>query len=145
MNDATDIDNLLDATLDDLEDLPSFQPFPAGVHKVLASLNMADINGNQAVELSLKGMETLELVDAANTVAIKEGDSSNTIFMLNNEYGRGNLKKVCAPIGVALGTGVIREVIEQCKDLECVVITSIRTDKNDPDKKYLNIKELQVV
>lgn len=140
----SEIDNLLDSTLDDLEDLPTFSPFSPGVHRVLATLDMKDINGKQVVELALKGLETLELATSTDA-PIAEGDSSSTIFMLDNEFGRGNLKKVCTPLGVAMGTGVIREVIEQTTDVECLIVTSLRPDKNDKDRFYLNIKELNVV
>ncbi len=140
----SELDSLLDSTLDDLEDLPSFQPFPAGAHKCLATFEQKDINGKPAIELNFKLVESLELVDP-NGVQAKEGDESSTMFMLDNEYGRGNLKKCATPFAEALNLSSIRDVIEQVKEVECVIISSIRVDKNDPDKKYLNIKELQVV
>lgn len=142
---TTEIDNLLDSTLDDLEDLPSFANYPPGVHKVLASLGMKEINGKKAVELSLKGIETIELVDAAGTEAIKAGDESSMLFMLDNEFGRGKLKAVLAALADTIGSRNNREIIEGTKDVECLIVTSLRKDKNDPDKSYMNIKELQVV
>ena len=39
----------------------------------------------------------------------------------------------------------LREIVEGVKDVECVIISGIRTDKNDPDKHYLNVKEIQVL
>jgi len=142
---TTEIDSLLDSTLDDLEDLPSFDNYPPGVHKVLASLNMKEINGKDAVTLDFKAIETIELVDAAKTEAIKAGDGSNILFMLDNEYGRGNLKKTLAAFAETAGSRVNREIIEQTKDVECLIITSLRKDKNDPDKFHMNLKEVQVV
>lgn len=140
-----DIDSLLDSTLDDLEDLPEFKPFPPGAHRVLASLEIKEVNSKQAVELELKGLETLELAEPTKDTPIKEGDTASVLFMLDNEFGRGNMKKLLAPIGVALGTGNIREVIEQTKGLEVVVVTSYRKNKDDPTSPYMNVKELQVV
>ena len=140
----SDLDNLLDVTLDDLEDLPSFAPFPAGAHKVLATFEAKEISGKPAVELSFKLLETIELVNPDDKEP-KEGDTSNTMFMLDNEYGRGNLKKCAAPFGEALGFSTIREIVEGAKDVECIVLTGLRTDKNDPDKKYLQVKEIQIV
>ena len=140
----SELDNLLDGTLDDLEDLPEFKPFPAGAHRVLATFAEKEINGNPAVELSLKLQETLEQSDPQEEEA-KPGSESSTAFMLNNEFGRGNLKKCATPFGTALGYSTIREIVEGVKDVECVVVTTLRKDKNDPDKKYLNIKEIQVL
>ncbi len=139
----SDLDTLLDATLDDLEDLPSFTPFPPGAHRVLATFEQKDINGKPAIELAFKLIETIEL-ENENNVRPKEGDTSNTMFMLDNEYGRGNLKKCGTPFAEALELKSIRDVIDQVTDVECIIMTSIRQDKNDPDKKYLQVKEIGI-
>lgn len=140
----SDIEDLLDLTLDDLEALPTFTPFSPGAHRVTATFEEREINGKKAVELSFKFLETLELANPQDA-APKEGDTSNTMFMLDNEYGRGNLKKCATPFGEALGFSTIREIVEGVKEVECVIITSIRKDKTDPDKLYLNVKEISVV
>lgn len=139
----SDIDSLLDSTLDDLKDLPEFKPFPAGAHNVAVSLSMKEINGANAVEMSLKLIDTIELADPQAEPA-KPGDESSVLFMLNNEFGLGNLKKCCTPLSVALGTTSIRETVEAAQNVECAVITALRADKNDKDRFYLNIKELAV-
>ena len=139
----SEIDNLLDSKLDDLEDLPEFKPFPAGAHNVSVSLAMKEINGAAAVEMKLKLIDTIELADPQASPA-KAGDESSVLFMLNNEFGLGNLKKCATPLSVALGTTSIRETIEAAQDVECAVITALRADRNDKDKFYLNIKELAV-
>ena len=149
------LDLLLDSTLDDLEDLPSFQPFPVGAHKVLASFGMKDINGKSAVTLDFTLIETLELADASITPELedgtpnpnfpKAGDTSNAMFILDNEYGRGNLKKCALPFGAALELSSVREIIEGVKEVECILLSGLRKDKNDPDKFYLDVKEIQVV
>ena len=140
----SELDSLLDATLDDLEDLPSFQPFSPGAHKVTASFEEKEINGKAAIELNFIMLETLELADPQSAVP-KPGDVSNTMFMLDNEFGRGNLKKCATPFGEALNLSTLREIVEGVKEVECVIITSVRTDKKDPDRKYLNVKEIQVL
>ncbi len=145
----SNIDDLLDATLDDLEDLPEFKPFPPGAHKVEASFELKKINDKAAIELDFKLLETVELSDPAlpEEEQSKPGDTSNTMFMLDNEYGRGNLKKTAAPFYEALGCSSLRELCETAKNIECMIITSIRVDKKDPDdvRRYLNVKEIQVV
>lgn len=149
----SELDNLdiLDATLDDLADLPSYEPFPAGHHRVKVTLESEKISERMKapyVEMVLEAVETIELVDADASKPTNPGDKCSTLFNLGNEFGLGNLKKCCKPLAAALGTESIRECVEQCNDIECEVITSIsigKTDgKPDPDKKYLNIKELQV-
>jgi hypothetical protein len=137
------MDDLLDATLDDLEDLPEFKPFNPGAHKVTATFSEKEINGKQAVELSMTLIETLELSDPQLTPDAA-GTSCSMAFFLDNEYARGNLKKCAMPFGAALGLGTIREIVEGVKDIECLVLTTLRADKNDKDRFYLNVKEIQV-
>jgi len=140
----SDLDNLLDTTLDDLADLPTFQPFSPGAHRVTASFGTKEISGKAAVTLDFKLVETLELADPQDAMP-KEGDESNTMFMLDNEYAQGNLKRLSKPFSEALQLTTIREVVEQVKEVECIIITAIRIDKKDPDKKYLDVKEIQIV
>lgn len=138
------INDLLDATLDDLEDLPEFAVLPPGAHRCYASLGIKEINDKQCVELKLKLIEHLELANPAEDSALPEGSESSMVFMLDNEFGRGNLKKIAKPIAAALGTSSLKDTIEQCKHMEVAVITTQRKDKKDPDRVYLNVKELQV-
>ena len=137
------LDNLLDATLDDLEDLPEFTPFKPGAHKVTASFEEKEINDKQSVELSFVLIETLELADSQEEKDAP-GHISSIAFMLDNEYGRGNLKKCAVPFGEALGLSTIREIVEGVKDVECLILTTVRKDKQDPDRLYLNVKEIQI-
>lgn len=140
MNDITD---LLDMTLDDIDDLPEFTILPAGVHRCYLSLAIKDINGNQCIEAELKLIEHLELAGADEE--LKEGSLSSTIYMLNNEFGLMKFKKMVKPIAENLGVTRLSDVVEQAKDIEVVIVTSQRKDKKDPDKVYLNIKTLEVV
>lgn len=140
----SDLDTLLDATLDDLEDLPTFTPFAAGAHRVLATMEGKEINNKPCVELKLTMVDVMELADP-NGAQPKVGDEANTLYFLDNEIGRGKYKAVASSFGKALNLSNLREIVEQVTDVECVIVNSITIDKNDPDKKYLNIKELQVV
>lgn len=136
--------DLLDTQLDDLEDLPEFKPFNPGAHKVMATFAEKTINDKPAVELSMKLVETLELSDP-QLKADEPGTECSMAFFLDNEFARGNLKKCATPFGAALNYGTIREIVEGVKDVECLVLTTLRKDKNDPDRFYLNVKEIQVV
>lgn len=139
------INALLDSTLDDLEDLPEFKPFPPGAHRARASLALKEVSGAQCVELSLKGLETMELAEPTKDVPIKEGDTASVLFMLNNEFGRGAFKAIAKPLAAALGINTTRELIDAAKEVEVVVVTTSKKDKNDPDRVFMKIKELQVV
>lgn len=140
-----DVDALLDSTLDDIKDLPEFKPFPPGAHRALASLELKEVNDKPCVEMKLKGKETIQLSNPTEHTVIKEGDEASVLFMLDNEFGRGNMKKTLKPLQEALGAATTRDLIEQCQDVEVLIVTSFAKNKNDPDSPYMNIKELQVV
>lgn len=135
---------LLDATLDDIADLPEFKNYPIGAHKVLATFATKNIGGKDAIELSFKYQECMGLADE-NDAAPAAGDTCSTMFMLDNEYGQGNFKKCAKPFAEALGFGTLRDIIEGVKDVECIILTGLRADKNDKEKFYLQVKEIQVV
>lgn len=144
----SELDNLLDATLDDLQDLPSFTPFQAGAYRVLATMEAEEISkkmGKVCIELSFEILEVMESADP-NVAVPNEKDTANTLFMMANEYGQGNFKKTAAPIAEQFGVTKAGEIVEQCQALECIILCGVPTpDKKDPDKHYLNLKELQVL
>lgn len=141
----SDIDDLLDSTLDDLADLPSFEPFPPGIHRALVSLEVKKINDSDAIEMKMKGVETIELTNPTSDKSIEQGDECNTLFMLGNDIGRGKFKAVAAVFGEAFSLSNLREIIEQVDNIECLITNSVRKDKDDPDKRYMNIKKVEVV
>ncbi len=140
----SNLDSLLDSTLDDLADLPSYKPFPSGAHRCLASFAVKDISGRAAFELSFKLLETLEMANPDDE-ASKEGDEASTMFIMDNEFAQGEFKKCAAPFAETLGFSTNREIMEGVQGVECVIITSIRIDKKDPDKRYMKVKEISVV
>ena len=140
----SDLDNLLDMTLDDIDDLPEFKSFPAGAYNLDVTLESKKVGDHPCVEMSLKLLEVVQLVSPTDTPP-KEGDTSSILFMLDNKFGLGKLKAAVTPIAVALGVSSIREAAEQCKGMNCIAVLTVRQDKNDADKEYQGVKELQVV
>ena len=107
-------------------------------------MSMKEVNGHPSVDVACKMIETVELANPTQDTAPEAGSEAGTLCMLDNEFGRGNLKLLATPIGAQLGTSSIREVVEGCKDIECVIVTAIKHDKKN-DVNRMNIKELHVV
>jgi len=139
-----DLDSLLDANLDDLEDLPEFKPFAPGAHRCLLSLDKKTIAGHPAVEASFTLIETIELSNSQD-VAGKDGDTCNSAFFLDNEFGRGKFKALALSLSEILGTTNQGEIVEQAKNLEVMLLSSVKKDKNDASKVYLNIISIEVI
>jgi len=140
----SELDNLLDATLDDLEDVPSFKAFPPGAYEVFATFEAKEINDKQAIELSLKLKAVIECSAEGEDVP-KEGDTASTLFFTGTPFGRGKFKECAVPFAVFAGSRNLRDIIEAVTDVECVVITAYSKNKEDPANPYMNVKEIQVV
>jgi len=149
---TSSIDSLLDATLDDLADIPEFKPFPIGAHSVKIAFDYKEVNGTAAVELALTAVATVELATPTDT-PITAGDTTNVLFLLkkkdgsDNELAQGQLKELLKPLAAHFGTTSPRATMAAANGAEVVVITDIREDKRDPQnvKQYTSIKQLTVL
>jgi hypothetical protein len=159
-NPSCDMDDLLDATLDDLPDAPEFKPFPAGAHRCSIQWAFKEIGGlKNCPEITLKMIETVEASDTEATPA-KAGDTTSVAYMLKkkdkdnpgqfvtNEIAAGQFKEVLKSLsagGFAGASG--REIMEASNGAEVLVVTGTRADKRDQNniKYYTDIKSLQVM
>ena len=143
---SSQLDSLLDMTLDDLADLPSFRPFHPGAHELLLTLEPKEVANKPCVEASFKLVATLELSEPLpeGEEENKEGDTASCLFFLDNEVGQGKFKALAAVLGEALDTGSLAEIVEQTTDMAITAVTGIQVDKKDATKKYLNLLEVAV-
>lgn len=140
-NQVFDLDAILDATVDDLNDLPEFKPFPPGAHKVLISLELKTVGQKKQVEASLTYVEPLELTNPED-VPPRQGDKCSALYDLTHELGQGKFKKIAVPLQEITGLNTNRELVSGgVKDVEVAVVTGIRVNKNS-GAQYLDIQEL---
>jgi hypothetical protein len=145
------IDSILDATLDDLADMPEFKPFPAGTHACLLTMSTKAINGKPAVEWKLTAVETIEL-KSPEDIPVKQGDTCNGVFMFiqkdgkPNEVAQGQFKEMLKPLAVHFNTATNRATLEAIAGGVHVAVTmSQRADKTNPNKFYPVIEALSVL
>lgn len=139
-----DIDTLLDSDLDDLADLPSFAPFTPGIHQCKLTLALKEISGKAAIEAAFTYIATQEAVDPEAELP-KEGDGCNLLFFLNNDVGQGKWKEFGKPLKAHFGVTSSRDVIDSCQDVEVMIVSGLRKNKEDPDKPYFDVKKIQVI
>ena len=137
------IDSLLDGTLDDLADAPEFKPFPAGTHKVTMTIVQKKIGTHPAFEVGMTAVETLELADTTQE-PLKTGATTSVAYMMDNDLGQGNFKKVLKSLAAHFGAKSNRELIEDAQNLEVLVVTKTRQNK-EKTQSYTDIVELQVI
>lgn len=142
MNDSM---SLLDANLDDFVDTPSYPVPPAGAYRAtIIAYDEKNIGDHPAVSVKFKFMETLELANASD-VPMADGTDIDVAYMLDNEFGVGNVKALLMPLKKHYNTVSARETLEAAKGSDVMLVTTIRKDRNDAEKKYLSIKKLEVL
>lgn len=134
------LNDLLDANLDDLADLPEFGVFPAGVHKVVISWEQKTVNNHPSIELKMKAIETEELSNPEDT-PLTAGAEGSVLFMLDNEFGQGKLKQIIKPLAGATGQGQLRGIIEASNGMEVSVVTKVRQNK-DKTQSYTEVSKI---
>lgn len=141
------LDSLLDQNLDDLADMPTFTPFPAGVHLVTMELEPKEVNDKLLIGVNFTYVSPVEMGDPA-AEAPKAGDKASTTCQMDNEYGQGTFKMIGAVVAEALGlTPPIsnRAIVEQSKGMTVQIVTSIRKGKGDNDgKEFLQLKAISL-
>lgn len=143
------LDNILDATLDDLADMPSISLFPNGAHKVKLE---SKIDAKKAsVQLTMTYIEPLELADPTSATPAT-GDKNSVFFNLKkkdgtaNEYAQGALKTIVKVLQGSFGGATTTEVLENSKDAEIAVVTKIRVGKGEYEgKDNIDIVKVEVI
>lgn len=144
----SNIDNILDATLDDLADAPSMEIFPAGAHKVILT-NKVDEKKLQ-VQFTLTYVEPLEVSDPT-AVPPAAGDKNFLFINLKkkdgtaNEIGQGELKEIMKALAGSFEGNSTKEILEASQGVEVAVVTKIKPGNDaypDPKLKLVSIQVL---
>lgn len=143
---ALPVDDLMDANIDDLEDLPSFETPPVGFYQLGMTLEKKKINDKRAVGANFVIREVLELKKKDAPVP-EVGHKFGMLFMLENEWGQKAFTTFIRPIAKAKGLSKMSEVIAACAE-ETVIAATVkhRFAKDDKDKEnpFANVENIQV-
>jgi hypothetical protein len=138
----SEMNSLLDSSIDDLADLPEFAVFPAGLLKVTLNFEEKEVNKHPSVELKMKLVETVEMADATEQ-PLAPGAESSVLYMLDNEFGQGALKAVAKTLAGVTGTTNLRDTLEAAKGMEVQVVSKPRFNK-DKTQQFTNITKVIV-
>lgn len=140
------IEDMMDMSLDDLKDLPPFEVPPVGHYKLGLSLAWKEVNDKQCIEASFEVKETLELTNATDAPCAA-GTKFSTLFQLANEFGQGAFKELVKPLidGLGLAGKKVSEVVKEVQNVEIHATVKHRKDKNDKEKVYANVVNVELV
>lgn len=137
------VDALLDMNLDDIADLPEFKPFPAGAYHCKFNLESKVVNKHPSIEAKLKLVAVAEMSDPTQ-VPPNVDDETGVLFMMDNEFGAGKFKEVAKILAPALGTSNVKEIVAKSKNLDVMVVTKVRINK-DTKQEYTDIVTLTML
>jgi hypothetical protein len=135
------MDSLLDASLDDLADMPEFGTYPAGTHKVIIQWEKKEVNKHPSLELGMKAVETVELSNPTEDTPLAAGAEGSVLFMLDNEFSQGKLKVVLKQLAGLFGGGNIREITEASNGMEVTIVSKVRQNK-DKTQSYTDLVKI---
>jgi hypothetical protein len=140
------IEDLMDASIDDLKDLPPFIVPPVGHYKLQVSLERKVVNTHPCVEAQFVVQETLELKNLAEA-PVENGTKFSTLYTMDNEFGQGNFKLFLAPLleGLGLQGKKVSEVVASVKNVVIAATVKQRPDKEDKDKIYANVVNAELL
>jgi len=161
LNPNASMDDLLDGTLDDLNDVPTFEPFRIGAHKAKINWKVTTVasNGHQipSIQLNATLIEHMELTNPEDKPQ-EAGAGTNVLFMLKkveddklvrNELSEGQWKEILASLRTGLGlpeATTNREVMAASENLEIMLVSDIRkVTKDGATKEYSVFKSVTVI
>lgn len=146
----TSLEALFGASLDDIADLPAFEVPPPGTYILGVNVDTKKVNDKWGVEFTFTVQETVGLkIDdptAPNYRAPSApGTKFSTMFFLGNKFSIGRLKQTLVPFAEHFGEKSIEKLVtELVKDVTIGAVITNRPDKEDPEKIYAGVRDIQV-
>jgi hypothetical protein len=149
-----DLDALMDASMDDLDDLPPVGVPPTGHYNLVVSaerVDPEDAGKNPYIKFSYE-------VEAVNEVKNPEEESEAATGMKfsqmfspfkkdgsTNEIGIGFLKEACAPFAAHFGTQKMGDTIGHISKVSVAATLIRKKDRRDADRWNFNLKDVVVL
>ena len=152
-NPVVDFDSLLDKSIDDLKDLPSFEIPDTGVYKLRVSLETKAINDMPTVIAHYVVREVVELADSSipEEQRAKAEDKFDVPFFLKgkdgseSETGYGFLKEFLQPFEGHFNekhVGKLVRLLAESVDITATVVKKQR--KDDKEKFQAQVKDITI-
>lgn len=148
-----DLDAVMDAGMDDIDDLPPVGVPPSGHYNlcVTASRKSNKDATGEYVQFEYLVEAINELKDPAEAGQAAEGMKFSTNFSpikkdgTVNEWGLGFLKEAVAPFSLHFGTAKMGDTIAQINKVSIACSLTRKVDKKDPDRFNFSLKDVVVL
>ena len=149
-----DFDALMDASMDDINDLPPVGVPPTGHYNLVVSAERVDpteAGKNPYVRFSYEVEAVNEVKDPAEESEAAAGMKFSEIFSpfkkdgSVNDYGVGFLKEACAPFRAHFGTSTTGETIAAIDKVSVAATLIRKKDKKDADRWNFSLKDVVIL
>ena len=148
-----DFDSLMDASMDDIDDLPPIGVPPSGSYDltVTASRETPASGGNDYIKLSYEITSVNEVKNEEEATEAKAGQKFTEMFSpfkkdgTVNEIGMGSMKERLKPFAGHFGTGKISEIIEQMQQVNITASLTRTADKKEEGRFRFRLKDVVIL
>ena len=147
-----DLDSLLDASMDDIDDLPPMGVPPTGHYTLIVTASReASDKGSEYFKFAYEIAEINEIKEPAEESEAAVGMKFAQMFSpfkkdgTINEYGVGFLKEACAPFSAHFGTSKMGDTLAQISGITVAATLTRKRDKKDADRWNFNLKDVTVL
>lgn len=145
-----DIDALLDASMDDLDDLPPVGVPPSGHYNLTVSFGIEEIGDDkkQVVTASYIVDAINELKDPEDASEVAVGQQFKEFFHMTkkdgtkNAFGIGTLKARLKPHAERFGTDSIRQLVNDVKQVAITASIKRTVNKKNEDQFNMQMKDI---
>lgn len=146
----SDLDAILAAGMDDLDDLPPVGVPPTGHYNLTISFNIKQVGEEKRdiIVADYKVDAVNELQDPAQADEVKEGQSFSEFFYLTkkdgskNTFAIGTLKQRLGVFAERLGTDNIGELIAGVKQMQIAASVKRKVNPKTEDKVNVSFKDV---
>lgn len=148
--DFADIDALLDASMDDLDDLPPTGAPPSGHYDFTVSYSIEEIGEDKkkvvAAKYVVDAINQLKNDEEASEVAV--GQQFTEFFHMTkkdgtkNTFGIGTLKNRLRPFQERFGTDKIGELVNQVKQVAIAASVKRTVNRKNEDQFNVDVKDV---
>jgi hypothetical protein len=148
-----DLDALMDASMDDIDDLPPVGVPPTGHYNlsVTATREQNKDKTGEYIKFSYEVEAVNEIKNEEEASQAAAGQKFSTMFSpikkdgTVNEWGMGFLKEAVAPFSAHFGTPKMGDTIAQINKISVACSLVRKQDKKDEDRFNFSIKDVVVL
>jgi hypothetical protein len=147
-----DFDALMDASMDDIDDLPPIGVPPTGNYTLSATASREKSDkGSEYIKFAYVVGEVNEVKDEAEAADASAGQKFTEMFSpfkkdgTINEIGMGMLKERLAPFAAHFNTAKISETLQSINQVSLVATLVRRADKREEGRFNFSLKDVTIL